>query len=284
MASSILTGILGGASVATNLAGTIGNLVLGSQQVNLMNKQLDLQKELAYAQPKINAESIKKSMESTYSTLIGLGVDPQGAFEAVRGGRYMSGGRSITPMSNTVYSYGGGVHNNSLTITPTVFKNNTVNRNQTTNKTTNNNASSTNRPEYRTHFAPEFRNPPPSVVQAWSDTGSVRSSASIRSVGSQASNSSSLAWDGLVVSNSRTATVSSHNNPAFRRDSLDSWDGSTIVVTNSRNSSETNKLINAPTVVSSGRGYEMPVWGGSITMRNPRPRTRVGQNTRDSYV
>nr|QKN88783.1 MAG: small basic protein [Caliciviridae sp.] len=282
--ANILSGILGGASVATGLAGTIGNLVLGSQQVSLMNKQLDLQKELAYAQPEINAETIKKSMTSTYDTLIGLGVDRQGAFEAVRGGRYMSGGRSITPMSNTVYSYGGGVHNNNLTIMPTIVKNNTVNRNQTNNQTTNNNANSTNWPEYRTHFAPDFRNPPPSVVQAWSDTGSVRSNASIRSNGSQASNVSSLAWDGLVISNSRSAAVTSYNNPAFRRDSLDSWDGSTLVVTNSRNSPETNKLIAPPAVVTSGRGYEMPVWGGSITMRNPRPRTRVGQNTRDSYV
>nr|QUS52513.1 small basic protein [Goose calicivirus] len=282
--ANILAGVLGGSNVAIGAAGTIGNLVLGSQQIGLMNKQLNLQKELAYAQPEINAETIKKSMMSTYDTLIGLGVDRQGAFEAVRGGRYMSGGRSITPMSNTVYSYGGGVHNNQLTIMPTIVKNNTVNRNQTTNQTNNNNASSTNWPEYRTHFAPEFRNPPPSVVQAWSDTGSVRSVASIRSVGSQASNLSSLAWDGLMTTNSRTATVTSHSNPAFRRDSLDSWDGSTLVFTNLRNSPETNALISPPTVVNSGRGYEMPVWVGSITMRNPRPRPRVGQNIRDSYV
>lgn len=277
--ANVLSGILGGASVATGLAGTIGNLVLGSQQVNLMNKQLNLQKELAYAQPQINAETIKKGMESTYNTLIGLGVDPQGAFEHVRGGRYMSGGRSITPMSNTVYSYGGGVHNNQLTIMPTVVKNNTVNRNQTTN----NNASSTNWPEYRTHFAPEYRNPPPSVVQAWSDTGSVRSHGSVRSNGSRTSVISDLAWDGLTIAPQTTA-VTSNINPAFRRDSVGSWNGETLTITNSSNTPETNKLISPPVVVTSGRGYEMPVWGGSITMRNPRPRARVGQNIRDSFV
>lgn len=277
--ANVLTGILGGASVATGLAGTIGNLVLGSQQVNLMNKQLNLQKELAYAQPQINAETIKKGMESTYNTLIGLGVDPQGAFEHVRGGRYMSGGRSITPMSNTVYSYGGGVHNNQLTIMPTVVKNNTVNRNQTTN----NNASSTNWPEYRTHFAPDYRNPPPLVVQAWSDTGSVRSHGSVRSNGSRTSVVSDLAWDGLTITPQTTA-VTSNINPAFRRDSVGSWNGETLTITNSSNTPETNKLISPPVVVTSGRGYEMPVWGGSITMRNPRPRARVGQNIRDSFV
>lgn len=232
MSNKLIAG-MAGAQVGTGLIGSIGNLVLGAQQLDLMSKQIDVQKQqiqLAYDQPLIDAESQRLQIQSKYDALIGLGVDQQGAFEAIRGGRYMSGGRSITPMSNVVYSHGGGVYNNNATFMPTI------------NKNSGNTTTSTNIPAYRTHQIPEFRNPPPTVVQAWSDTSSVRS----------------LDWDYTDVMTRRASSVSN--------------------LSMNSNATVTTRI---STPSFDGAGYELPVWSGSIKIRQPG---YVAHNYRDSFV
>nr|AXF38658.1 MAG: VP2 [Duck calicivirus] len=196
MANAAMLGVAG-VQAGGGLISSIGNLVLGAQQLDVMRQQIGVQKaqiQLAYDQPKIDAESQKLQIASKFQALTDIGVSTQGAFEAVRGGRFMSGGRSIMPSQNTIYSFGGGVHNNGITFMPTVTK---------TKNSYNNNVGASNIPSYSTHYVtqnPTFRNPPPTVVQAWSDVSSV----------------ASLEWDYGGASR-RGSVISNHSNNSIIR-------------------------------------------------------------------